>query len=85
MSLFTHLGTQAQLQELQEKPESGELETPEIGSKEEHTGKAKGEKKRKNKNAHLEKRTGKAKREKKGKNKNAQPPPQVYTCAIIIT
>ena len=53
------------MQELQEKPESGELETPDIDSE--------------------EKRTGKAKREKKRKNKNAQPPPQVYTCTIIIT
>ena len=62
---YLHLGTQAQLQELQEKPESGELDTPEMGSEEKHTEKAK--------------------REKKRKNKNAQPPPQVYTCTIIIT
>ena len=48
---YSHLGTQAQLQELQEKPDSGELETPEIGSKEKHTGKPKRGKKRKIKDA----------------------------------
>ena len=39
------------MQEFQEKPESGELETPDIGSEEKRTGKAKRENKRKNKNA----------------------------------